>query len=534
MMTIESYILFASLALVVFYTATRLLYQLQMMQQNSYRVKRYWRWLRSNAGTESLDVTTDMLMAVILTAFWNSRWAIYAAGAVGLISLYKGVRRLRTKYKKPLVFTARAVRIYLVGLLIVLTVALAAVLWAGGVKGAMVATITMAVTSPLVVCLAVVLLRPVELAVTRWYIADARRILRSMPHLKIIGITGSYGKTSTKHYLHRILSERFSTVMTPGSYNTTLGVVRTIREQLKPYTEVFIVEMGAKQAGDIAEICDLVHPSIGIITAIGVQHLESFKTVENIQHTKFELIKALEDKPNSIAILNNNSKYVADRHVSEAGKVFRYTSGGDKAGDYRVTDINYGYPETTFRIENPEGGESQPFTTKLIGKYNLLNLLAAYIAGRELGMTENELHYVIPTIEQVEHRLSINRTPGGVTIIDDAFNSNPVGAAMALDVLANFTDGKRIVVTPGMIEGGKKQDQLNYIGGWRMASRCDYAVIVGKYNRDAILLGLAKGEFDTKNIYMAKDLDDASRHLATLLRAGDVILYENDLPDTFK
>ena len=136
------------------------------------------------------------------------------------------------------------------------------------------------------------------------YINDAKQMLAQMPDLKIIGITGSYGKTSTKHYLNRILSEQFDVLMTPGSFNTPMGVVRTVREMMKPYYYVFIVEMGAKQLGDIKEICDIVHPEIGIVTAVGEQHLESFKSIENVQRTKFELVEALPE--NGFAVLNDD------------------------------------------------------------------------------------------------------------------------------------------------------------------------------------------------------------------------------------
>ncbi len=289
-MTTESYILAAALAAIVFYAATRLRRELQMLQQNSYRPERYLRWLRGEWG--DTERVTDLLTAGLLVGGYFTRWGLYTAGAVGLLALYKGVRGLRVRYKKPLVFTPRARRLFVVGLLLAAGI-VAAAWWLAGLPWALAGALAAAIAAPAIIILAVWVLWPVEAAINRWYVADARRILRSMPRLTVIGITGSYGKTSTKHFLHRILSERFSVVMTPGSFNTTLGVVRTIREQLKPYTEVFIVEMGAKQPGDIAEICELVRPTVGIVTAVGEQHLESFRTVENVQRTKFELIDSL-------------------------------------------------------------------------------------------------------------------------------------------------------------------------------------------------------------------------------------------------
>jgi UDP-N-acetylmuramoyl-tripeptide--D-alanyl-D-alanine ligase len=573
-----------SLAAVLFYAAVRLRRELQMMQQNSYRTGRYLKWLKGDLA--GVDRVTDLLILAVLVGFTSGRWGFYAILAVGLLALYKGVRELTGKYKKPLVFTPRARRIYLVAL--ALMMGTVAAVWKWLFAGWLIeVSMGLALLTPVLICLAVWMLSPVELAINNWYIRDARRILRSTPRLIVVGITGSYGKTSTKHYLHRILSERFSVVMTPGSYNTTLGVVRTVREHLKPYTEVFIVEMGAKQPGDIAEICEIVHPSIGIITAVGEQHLESFKTLENVGRTKFELVDSL--PPDGVAILGDDSEYTASRRVTNVKKVFRYTSrqtgeGPGRIGDvavsaknadrseylaelctagmeldpngsatppeadrslrnYGITDVKYGPDGTSFAIETPEG-KTEPLTTRLVGIHNLSNILAACIAAGELGMTFSEIRYAVSQIEQVEHRLAIKRGAGGVTIIDDAFNSNPRGAAMALDVLAGFTGGTRIVVTPGMVELGARGYHHNRELGRRMASSSDIAVVVGEHNREAILEGFADGKAglaeenaesaDKITIVALPDFAAASRYVQSVVRPGDTVLYENDLPDTFK
>jgi UDP-N-acetylmuramoyl-tripeptide--D-alanyl-D-alanine ligase len=263
---------------------------------------------------------------------------------------------------------------------------------------------------------------------------------------------------------------------------------------------------------------------------VGEQHLESFKTIENVQRTKFELVDAL--PADGVAILNNDFPYIANRAVTNVQRIFRYTSGMGEA-DYRIVDVVYGRSESRFAIAGPEG-VTEPMTTRLVGIHNLSNILAGYIAGKTLGLTDSEMRYAIGRIEQVEHRLSIKQAAGGVTVIDDAFNSNPHGAAMALDVLGSFTGGRRIVVTPGMIELGAKQAEYNRELGAKMASSCDYAIVVGAYNRDAILAGLADGGFPSEQIYTARDFGDASAHLARIVSSGDVVLYENDLPDTFK
>lgn len=565
----------AAIAAILFYAAARLVRELQMLQQNSYRPERYRRWLKqqSTSGGLNVDGITDILMVCILGGFFRSPWRVYAIVAVGLLCLYKGVRLLRRRRfdKKPLVWTHRVVRIFTAGLTVVAVVCagVAAPLRMAGFDGiwaevwlwAGAATALLSVCGmPFVTIAAVWILGPLERAVNRRYIADARRILGEMPGLVVIGITGSYGKTSTKHYLYRILSERFSVLMTPGSFNTTLGVVRTIREQLRPFHQIFIVEMGAKQPGDIAEICDLVRPSVGIVTAVGEQHLESFGSIENVQKTKFELIDAL--PADGVAILNNDFEMIANRPVGNVERVFRYSATGPKPGNdgaaassasagFHLTGITYGPTETTFRVATPEGTETEPFATRLVGVHNLSNVLAGYIAGRTLGITDGEIRYAVGQIEQVEHRLSIKRLPGNVTIIDDAFNSNPHGAAMALDVLAqmgrnvgnDFKDSdrsgseqesRRIVVTPGMIELGEKQHLYNRELGRKMASACDFVIVVGEYNREAIVTGLADGGFPKDNITTAATFPDAVERVRELTKPGVIVLYENDLPDTFK
>ena len=144
------------------------------------------------------------------------------------------------------------------------------------------------------------------------------------------------------------------------------------------------------------------------------------------------------------------------------------------------------------------------------------------------------IRYAVEKIEQVEHRLNLKRTPGGITIIDDAFNSNPTGSRMAMDVLSRFNKGKRIVITPGMIELGEKQYELNEALGVKIAECADVAIIVGEYNKEALLSGIKQGNMNNKNVHAVASFNEAQRVLATIAKAGDTVLYENDLPDTFK
>lgn len=507
---------------------------LMMMQQNSYRNERYLRWLRSSGDTTSYPRLVGLCVAFLaLVSFIDQ---IPSMVLMGIFALGNAIFLLSRKYKKPLAWTKRSRRIYSAMILLSLIVEGVVVVFTLMYHNAFqlyfncaVAALFLYCGSHIIVMTAIWLLNPIEKAINKKYYDDAARILRGVRGLTVIGVTGSYGKTSTKHYLERILSEKYNTLMTPGSFNTTLGVIRTIREMMKPYTEVFICEMGAKQRHDVEEICNLVHPSIGVITAVGPQHLESFKTIENVQRTKFELADALPF--DGLAVINNDFPYIANRKV-ENTQCIRYGVSNTKNVDFKATDIKYSAEGTTFTIE---GGERQlTLTTHLVGECNVSNLVAAVIVALYLDVPEDKIRYAVSQIEQVEHRLNMKRTASGITIIDDAYNSNPTGSAMALEVLASMTGGKRIVITPGMIELGERQFELNKEFGKKIGTSVDLAIIVGEYNREAIVSGIEETKSQELEVVTAPTFADAQAIMLGVAKAGDTVLYENDLPDTFK
>lgn len=523
------------LALCGIYMILNFKHDLQMLQQNSYRPERYWRWLKGDMG--STWQLIDLCLVFLLMA---SNFLPYqlAAVIIAIVCVTKSFMILTKKFKKPLVFTKRVWRLYIVtGLLASGAVVATAICTRGetysyvynGFQITLSLLLVICILSWMVVYVALFLLMPVEKHINNSYKKDAMKRLAAMPGLQIIGITGSYGKTSTKHYLQRILSEKYETLMTPGSFNTPMGVVRTIREQMKPYTEVFICEMGAKQKGDIKEICDIVHPGMGIITAVGPMHLETFKSIKNVQSTKFELADAIPS--GGFVVVNNDFEHCANREVSNA-ECIRYSAGTGHDADYFASEIKYG-PEGTSFILNCPDGHAIPFETKLVGESNVSNLVAAIIVGLRLGVPEEKIRYAVRKIEQVEHRLSMKRTPGGITIIDDAFNSNPVGSKMAVDVLSQF-DGKRIIVTPGMVELGDREDELNREFGEYLGGKVDVAIIVGEHNHDSLVEGVRESGFNTDNLYEVDTFQEAQEVLAKILESGDAVLYENDLPDSFK
>ena len=512
---------------------------IHIYQQNSYRPERYWRWLKQNfmPAWRLVDVALLLLVASTLLVPAVSGLVVAVALIVKMVVL------LRAKYKKPLVFTKRVWRLYTCTGIVALAVWLPFALRALSpdvadfaqaqhfLKVALIVLLAMTIFSWVIMLFAAMLMTPVEKHINAGFRKDAMHRLASMPDLTVIGITGSFGKTSTKHYLHRILSEKYDTLMTPGSFNTPMGVIRTVREQLKPYHSIFICEMGAKQKGDIKEICDIVHPRYGIITAVGPMHLETFHSIDNVQSTKFELADAL--PADGLVVVNNDFEYCANRPVDNTGCV-RYAVVNTGDADFVARDIVYTPDGTDFTVAGPDGLELR-LHTQLIGECNISNLLAAVIMALRLGVEPERIKYAVSQIEQVEHRLNVKRTPGGVTIIDDAFNSNPVGSRMAVDALSHFTQGRRIIVTPGMIELGDKQDELNRALGRHIGEMLDIAIIVGQYNREPLLAGVRDaGRLAEEAIVPVDSFAEAQKYLATLLRSGDTVLYENDLPDTFK
>lgn len=498
-------------------------YSVQMFQQNSYRVERYNRWLKATGEWFSRSNLVAMLGAV--TFLFTKHWSLLLV--LGLWMAVIAIAELKIRYKIRIAYTMRVRRLMTTRLIITaLGVALTHIFARQYTLVAM-----MLLTLDYWTIVANLVNRPMERAITRWYYNDAKRILRSMPHLTIIGITGSFGKTSTKHFLYRVLSERYNVLMTPGNFNTTLGVVRTVREHLKPHHEIFIVEMGAKQVGDIREICELVNPRIGIVTSVGEMHLETFGSVENVARTKFELIEAL--PADGVGFVNIDSQAASSHLKNIDRKVVTYAVD-NVAAEYRSVGIRYAASQTNFDLKHGADVD-EGYAVHLLGRGNILNVTVALAVAEHLGVSGQMCQRAVRQIEQVEHRLSLRRE-GGITILDDAYNSNPVGARMALEVLGEFaTDGARYIVTPGFVEMGTKQCDNNRLFGKDIAhSRADRVYVVNEVNRQAIVDGLNDGGYPQSQVSCVASFAEAMSELQPKLKAGDVVLYENDLPDSFK
>ncbi len=495
-------------------------YFTHMLQLNSYRPERYKKWCVDNdKKLVTLSRILPFLCVLAMVLYGRvPEWGIYAICS-GVLLLTALLCRPR-KAKKPLVITARVKRLFVTQALLC-ALLLTGVWFLLPLRGlGMVGLLSMVIW--LWTGVANYINIPLENKIAAGYVADARRRLAEMPALNVIGVTGSYGKTSVKTFLAALLGAKYNVLMTPGSYNTTMGVVRTVRELLRPSHQVFIAEMGAKNPGDIAEICDLVHPAYGVITSIGEQHLETFGTVENIVKTKFELADAIPAE--GTVFLNWDNSFIRSRPV-EAPVV---TYATDTQADYRATDITVDSHGCQFTLIAPDG-ETCRYTTRLLGAHNIQNLAGCMAVAHKLGVSLKEMVYPVRMLKPVEHRLQL--LPNGY--IDDAYNSNPAGFRSALDTLAGF-EAQRVLVTPGMVELGERQEALNRELGEYAASRCDWAVLVGLKQAPPLKEGLLMGGFPEDRIFVAATLQEGLAFVNGLPVEGQrIVLLENDLPDNF-
>lgn len=512
----------AAMAAFLLFLGLTVVRSMHMLQLNSYKASTHLRWLHNNTGSLLPGFLGAGATAVLLAL--PVQPVVSLSVMAVLFALLSLTQRLR-KAKKPLVYTKRVIRMLCtIGLILVLVYLVC--LYFASAAAFMLAAAILSALAPLLVLAANFLNKPLEKAINRHYINDAKRLLKSCPDLLTIGVTGSYGKTSVKYILHTLLQSEFETLKTPESYNTPMGVVKTVRSSLRATHQVFVCEMGARRVGDIQELCDIVNPGMGIITSVGPQHLETFLSIDNVKKTKFELADALPS--DGTVFLNMEDENI--RSYANHAKCQVISYGLSDRCDYYATDISASTKGTTFTLHTPQG-TSESFTTKLVGAHNVINIVGAMAICCQLGIPLTLLKSQVRKLQAVPHRLQLIRR-GGITIIDDAFNSNPTGARAAIDALSLF-DGCKILVTPGMVELGAKQDELNQAFGAYAAKVCDYVMLVGRKQTQSIYEGLRSAEYPETNIYVADTLQDALSKAYSINAEEKIILLENDLPDNF-
>ena len=425
--------------------------------------------------------------------------------------------------RSQLKWTQRARRLAAVAGLLCLAALLAA-LRSGAAGAVLMGLFDLLVVAALSV--AAVLSRPYERLQRRRFMSLAEARLAVAEPL-VVGITGSYGKTTTKVLLAQLLDRQDEPCFaTPESYNTTLGVCRAINEGFSPLQRVAVVEMGAYRPGEIAEISSFTHPRVGIVTAVGLMHLERFGSRQRIAQAKSELLAALPS--DGFAVVPSD---IAERDILLRNLRARLVLVGAPGDRWWLEAEELTAAGTSFHLRG-SAGEDALFQVPFRGRHLLADLLYALAVAAELGRPLEDLVERAAHLQGAPHRLQVSHSHG-ITIIDDAYNSNPEGAAEALRVLGALPGDRRVLVTPGFIELGSEQEQSMRELGRQAAAVCSHVILVGPRHSAAVAQGLAAAGYPAARVSVVADLAGAQRLLPEVAGSGSVVLFENDLPDSY-
>ena len=552
--------------LILWFTVERGLSYMQFFQQEEYDGPRFLQWLR---GSGAFDKRTSLWGAIAillgattqiesLSAWASAAWVALIAGLVHGSLLSRGTRR---GSKKPLALTQRVKRIILVYILICSTTLFLLLLAgsmapAGHQYGINLAVNDVSLISqpydwriallaalfilyvqllPVLLVCADKLLEPYEDRVKEGFRKEALAKMAAL-NPKVIAITGSFGKTSTKHILNHILSTAAPTLATAGSINTDMGITRVIREQLTADHAYFIVEMGAYGPGSIARLCTLTPPDAAIITAVGAAHYERFKSLETVARAKFELAEATAKKSGPVVVSTDGipSDLLTAEISSRPADYIRVGTEGSVA----LSEVMQTAEGVVITLKGSDGGTAFEETIKapLYGLHQAGNIALASVMARTLGMPWAAIKGALASLPQIAHRLEVIKAPNSPTLINDAYNSNPVGFKAALETLDILvgTDGRRILVTPGMVELGDKHDAYHTEVGAYAARHCDIVLIVTPARIPTFVEAVTKNSEGKTTVLTFEKQADAEVWVREHVQPLDVILYENNLPDLFE
>lgn len=536
-------LLFAFLAFLAF-AGKRLMTYLHVLQQEDYDHERLQSWIITNKVYDKrlslILLEYSLLVTIIQVTGIGAEWPLLVTHtpvfAIFILTAYLESDPRKTS-KKKLILTDRAKRILFTALGFAGAISLPMIIipwiwvWILPIQ-----------LLPLLIIAANKVLLPHEKAVQDKYWQEAHdKVAELQP--KVIGITGSYGKTSVKHILGHILKTQAKTLITPGSVNTPMGITRIIREELEPTHEYLVVEMGAYGPGSIEGLCKLTPPDIGIISAIGHAHYERFKTLETVAKAKYELAEAVIDKPEGKVIVHERTLRFEPSMTMKNTHKDRFVVVGDdpKSNPDSLLDIKTGWQIKSIKQEK-DGLKVRLFKNKktyfleapLYGFHHGYNIALAFATALELGIDPEDIEDSIKSLPQIQHRLEVKRQAGGVTLIDDAFNSNPIGFQSALNILEMLGDeGRKILITPGMVEMGASHEDAHYKIGLSAGDVCDVALVVNAARITSFIKGF-RAAAPGKTLLEFESFQAAQNWFLDNQMSGDVVLIENDLPDMYE
>lgn len=504
----------------------RQLTYLHMFQQQEYYNYRFLNWIIANKAIDQrLSLVIILLILISNICKIANNYLLISIASSLLIAGYLENNPLKTA-KKKLVLTSRAKRIYIISLIVNLIIN---ILLFNNLDKYYINIILALQLTPLYLILANLLLIPVEKHIQQSFWQEAKQQLNANKPF-IIGITGSFGKTSVKHFLGHILQYTNHTLITPGSVNTTMGIARIIRERLNAAIRYFIVEMGAYGVGSIKDICNLTTPDLGIIITIGNAHYERFKNLETVARAKFELAEATINKNAKAKIIISeqvlNTEY-AKTFVDAHKDNFEILKNQEIANVTQLKDglkIILNWQNNNYALQVP-----------VFGIHHANNIALAFIAAVTIGVPVNIIINALKTMPQIAHRLEVIKKDY-CTLIDDAYNANPIGFKSALELLnfLNEPPGRRILVTPGLIELGTSHHEEHFKLGQTAANYADITLVVKPQRIPSFVEGFKKVQNSAQQIIAVKSFAQAKEWLDLNCQFKDTILLANDLPDLYE
>jgi len=511
---------------------------MRMYQLEEYDAKRLIRWVFTTPKylwhPAFAVVMVVGLLGIIIAAVSGMGWPVPAAAA-GATFIANGLWSWPEE-KKPLVRTARARRL-ITGAQVITTLAVTAgaVEYALDERGyALGAVIVLSsLLGALMLIAANIVLWPYELRSRANFRQDAAAKLAQLAPA-VVAVAGSYGKTTTKRLIAQAVDINGDTLPTPKSFNTLLGLTTTINNDLTSEHKVFIAEMDAYNPGEIATMCELTKPKISVLASVGPMHLERFKSLEHIADALFEVVTGLRD--GGVAIIHVGSdaeKATAERARGAGHRTISYGADSNFPTDATTTDIALSIEGTRFTFAWRDENLKREVFVPLLGRHQALNATAALIVAAELGRDLDAAITALATAAIVEHRLQVIPSSNGITVIDDSFNANPVGVHNALEILQALDVKKRILVTPGLVELGPLEYDENRRYGEHAGRVCDELIVVKARTTPALVEGARQAELQDEHIHVVGTLDEATGAIGRLAAPGDVVLFANDLPDTY-
>lgn len=510
---------------------------LQILQLSDYKLAGYIEWAKDTKAKYLgrilslvfLSLAWSLVINACLTRYWEYISFLSIIPYV-ILSIIFRINIMNAKKKTPLKSTYRMARL-VTTLFIICALASFGLLRLSDVLPPYLHE-TLITISPLLlvflVPIAHIINYPGEELNKLRHIKIAKHTLKKYPYLIKIGITGSYGKTSTKYILNSILSSKYNVCMSPHSFNTAMGLCQVVDKYLEPYHEVLITEMGANTCGDIAFLCNMIEPQMGIITGVGNQHLRTFYSRNNIKNTKYELVKHIEQKENGFMVFNGDNEITKEFYDKcKCEKVIVSTQ--DKSCTVYANNINLTTQGASFNLVYDK--KEYPCYTNLVGMHNIQNILMATALAIKLEVPMNKIIKSISELKPTAHRLEVKQV-NDYNIIDDSFNCSIEGYRSALNVLKLYK-GKKIIITPGLVELGIEEKEANKTFGKELSEICDICVVVNQANSNEIIQGIQSNEKSKTIIVQALNLDDAKIKVNEYIEKDCCILFENDLPDNY-